>query len=216
MAGQPHASLHAACDPTEPEYLRFSAPKFAHVLCIHMFMHCWAWPAVLRPRCSVHALQRPHGRALLQYGDVLLCRACVTPILAQTCLALTVASTGSALQAQPAWLQQMPPLSASELMRKYGRPAACVAAHGLQSNRAWIPPYFRTKLCTHPLHTHVMHCWAYPAVLWPRCSVHALQRPHGRALHQAGSSALAALALQRCADSGNILKTGHTAGQQAH
>ena len=52
-----------------------------------------------------------------------------------TCLALTGALTGSALQAQPAWLQQTPPLSASGLMRKYGRPAACVAAHGLRPDR---------------------------------------------------------------------------------
>ena len=105
---------------------------------------------------------------------------------AQTCLALIGSSTGSALQAQPAWLQQMPPLLASGLMRKYGRPAACVAARGLRPNRAWIPPSFRTKVCRRPLHIYVMHCWACPAVTRPRCNVRALQRPHGRALLPCG------------------------------
>ena len=142
--------------------------------------------------CYKASVQRARAAAALWARIAAMWRSLAVPRMrgantcAQTCLALTGTSTGSALQAQPAWLQQMPPLSASGLMRKYGRPAACVAARGLRPNRAWTPPSYRTKLCTRPLHIHIMHCWAWPAITRPRCSVHALQRPYGRALLQCG------------------------------
>ena len=164
----PHQTLHTSSAYTCHALLGLASCSEASVQRARAAAARWARIAAMWRRLAV--LRMPRRRSLRP-----------------TRLALTGTSTGSALQAQPAWLQHTPPLSAAGLMRKYGRPAACVAARGLRPNRAWIPPSFRTNLCTRPLHTPVMHCWAWPAVLRPWCSVHALQRPHGRMLHQTGS-----------------------------